>query len=158
MPPSDLQKYFAVRHVSFSEQVERTAKPAAFLASLMAAIETLSERERERIFEDFERIDQLSDDVGQRALRSFIEHDEELLRRLHACHGEARGLLVLLADEEAFDHSFTRGMLSGCVTVAAGANIGFRLLSLRAETPPILLCSKQTWVTYSIDSAARAGN
>src|SRR5262249_48463901 len=79
-----------------------------FLDSLTAAIETLSERERERIFEDFERIDQLSDDIGQRALRSFIEHDEELLRRLHACHGsEARGLFVLLADEEAFDNALT---------------------------------------------------
>jgi len=70
------------------------------------AIEVLSERERERVFEDFERIDQVSDEIGQRALRSLIEQDEALLHRFHSCDGsEARGLFVLLTDEEAFDHA-----------------------------------------------------
>jgi hypothetical protein len=90
----------------FSEQVDWTAKTAALLESVKAAIEAFPERERERVFEDFERIDQVSDDVGQCALQSLIEHNEALLRRFHSCNGsEARGLFVLLTDEEAFDNA-----------------------------------------------------
>jgi hypothetical protein len=73
---------------------------------MKAAIESLPERERERVFEDFERVEQLSDEIGQRALQSLVEQDEVLLQQLHSCHGsEARGLFVLLTDEEAFDHA-----------------------------------------------------
>jgi hypothetical protein len=103
---SDLQTYFVDRDINLSEQVEWTAKPAAILDSLKAAIEALPERTRERVFEDFERIDQLSHEIGQRALQSLIVHDEPLLHKFHSCNGsEARGLLVLLANEEAFDHA-----------------------------------------------------
>jgi hypothetical protein len=106
MQPSDLQRYFAARDIPFSEQVEWTNRPADLLDSLRAAMDSLPERARERVFEDFERIDQLSDEIGQRALLSLIDHDEALLRRFHSCPGsEARGLLVLLTDEEAFDHA-----------------------------------------------------
>jgi hypothetical protein len=39
-------------------------------------------------------------------LRSLIEQDEPSLRRFHSCNGsEARGLFVLLTDEEAFDNA-----------------------------------------------------
>jgi hypothetical protein len=104
--PSDLQVYFGARAILFSEQVDWTAKTAALVESVKAAIEALPERERERAFEDFERIDQVSDEIGQRALRSLIEHDEALLHRFHSCNGsEARGLFVLLADEKAFDNA-----------------------------------------------------
>ena len=105
MQSSDLQKYFTDRDIPFSRQVEWTAKPAA-LDSLKAAIEALPERARERVYEDFERIDQLSDEIGQRALQSLIEHDEALLCRFRSFNGsEARGLFVLLTNEEAFDHA-----------------------------------------------------
>jgi hypothetical protein len=106
MQSSDLQTYFTTRDILLPKQVEWTTKPAALFDSLKAAIESLSERERERVFEDFERVDQLSDEIGQRALQSFIEHDEALLRRFHSCDGsEARCLFVLLTNEEAFDHA-----------------------------------------------------
>src|ERR1700737_2442758 len=104
--PSDLQVYFGARAILFSEQVDWTAKTATLVDSVKAAIEALPERERERVFEDFERIDQVSDEIGQRALRSLIEQDEASLRRFHSCNGsEARGLFVLIADEEAFDNA-----------------------------------------------------
>jgi hypothetical protein len=49
---------------------------------------------------------QLSDDIGQRALQSLIEHNEAWLRRFRSCSGsEARGLFVLLTDEKAFDNA-----------------------------------------------------
>jgi hypothetical protein len=64
--PSDLQRYFAARDIPLSEQINWTAKPVALLVSMKAAIESLPEREREQVFEDFERIDQVSDEIGQR--------------------------------------------------------------------------------------------
>jgi hypothetical protein len=104
--PSDLHRYFATRGILFSKPVEWTAKPAALLDSLKAAIEGLPERACERVLEDFERVDQLSDEIGQRALHSLIEHDEALLCRFRSCSGaEARGLFVLLTNEDAFDHA-----------------------------------------------------
>jgi hypothetical protein len=64
--PSDLQWYFAARDILFSKQVDWTAinRPAALLDSLKAAIDALPERARERVFENFERVDQLSDEIG----------------------------------------------------------------------------------------------
>ncbi len=104
--PSDLQDYFSAQAIDFSEPIDWKARPAAFAESVKTAIETLPERERERVFEDFDRIDQLSDEIGQRALQTFIEHDEALLCRFHSCSGsEARGLLVLLMDEQTFDNA-----------------------------------------------------
>jgi hypothetical protein len=104
--PSDLQGYFRARAILFSEQVDWTAKSAVLVESVKTATEALPEREREQVFEDFERIDQLSDDFGQRALQSLIEHNEALFCRFHSCNGsEARGLFVLLTDEGAFDNA-----------------------------------------------------
>ena len=98
--PSDLQRYFSARAILFSEPIDWTAKSSALVDSVKTAIEVLPERDRERVFEDFERVEQLSDEIGQRALRSLVEQDEVLLRQLHSCHGsEARGLFVLLTDE-----------------------------------------------------------
>jgi hypothetical protein len=76
MQPSDLHGYFSARAIHFSEPIDWTAQPADLPTSVKAAIESLPEGAREQVFEDFERIDQLSDDIGQRALQSFIEHDE----------------------------------------------------------------------------------
>jgi hypothetical protein len=100
---SDLQKYFTARDIPFSEQVDWTAEPASLLSSVKAVIEALPERERERVFEDFERIDQLSDDIGQRALQSVIDQNEAFLRQFHSCNGsEARGLFVLCYRRRGF--------------------------------------------------------
>jgi len=104
--PSDLQRYFSARAILFSEPINWTAKSSALVDSVKTAIEVLPESDRERVFEDFERVEQLSDEIGQRALQSLVEQDEVLLRQLYSCHcSEARGLFVLLTDEEAFDHA-----------------------------------------------------
>jgi hypothetical protein len=104
--PSDLQVYFGARAILFSEPIDWTAKSSALVDAVKTAVGALPERERERVFEDFERIDQVSDEIGQRALRSLIEQDEVLLHRFHSCNGsETRGLFVLLTREEAFDNT-----------------------------------------------------
>jgi len=88
--PSDLQGYVRARAILFSEQVDWTAKSSAVVDSVKTAIEVLPEREREQVFEDFERVEQLSDEIGQRALQCVVEQDEVLLRQLHSCHEVAR--------------------------------------------------------------------
>ena len=109
--PSDLQGYFNARAILFSEPIDWTAKSSALVDAVKTAIGALPERERERVFEDFERIDQVSDEIGQRALRSLIEQDDALLRRFHSCDGsEARSLFVLLTDEEAFGRKVAPGV------------------------------------------------
>jgi hypothetical protein len=104
--PSDLGDYFEQRDIRFPERLDWSAVPAKLLASLKAAIEALPDAQRERVLDDFERVDQLTDDIGQCSLLALAEPDGALLRRFQNCHGhQARGLLVLLANEEAFDHA-----------------------------------------------------
>src|SRR5437588_9987077 len=92
--PSDLQGYFSARAIHFLEAIDWAAKATDLFSSVKGAIESLPERERERIFEDFELIDQVSDEIGQRALQSVIEHNETMLGRFHSCNGsEARAAL-----------------------------------------------------------------
>jgi hypothetical protein len=85
--PSDLQRYFSALAILFSEPIEWTAKSSALVESVKTAIETLPERERERVFEDFERVEQLSDEIGQCALQSLIEHNETFNVELRAPNG-----------------------------------------------------------------------
>jgi hypothetical protein len=104
--PSDLKDYFERRDISLLEPFDWNAAPAKLLACLKAAIEALPDAQRERVFDDFERTDQLTDDIGQCSLLALAEPDGALLRRFQSCHGrQARGLLALLANEEAFDHA-----------------------------------------------------
>jgi hypothetical protein len=104
--PSDLGDYFEHRDIKFPERVDWNAVPAKLLACLKAAIEALPDLQRERVLDDFERVDQLTDDIGQCSLLALAEPDAALFRRFQSCHGhQARGLLVLLANEEAFDHA-----------------------------------------------------
>jgi hypothetical protein len=104
--PSDLGDYFEQRDIRFAERVDWNAAPAKLLACLKAAIEALPDLQRERVLDDFERVHQLTDDIGQCSLLALAEPDAALLRRFQSCHGhQARGLLVLLANEEAFDHA-----------------------------------------------------
>jgi hypothetical protein len=104
--PSDLKVYFQQRDVRFPERLDWNAVPPKLLAILKAAIEALPDVQRERVLDDFERVDQLTDDIGQCSLLALAEPDGALLRQFRNCQGhQARGLLVLLANEEAFDHA-----------------------------------------------------
>jgi hypothetical protein len=155
MQSSDLQRYFATRDISFPEQVDWTVKPVALLVSLKAAIEALPERERERVFEDFERIDQVSDEIGQRALRSLIEHDEAFsIGFIPATAAKHAVYLCFLEAKRLSITHLQRRMPSACAMVAAGADIAFQLLSPRAKAPPISLVSKQTSARYFANSTA----
>jgi hypothetical protein len=105
IPPSDLEDYFEQRGIRFPERPDWNAAPAKLLACLMAAIEALPIRQRERVLDDFERVEQLTDDIGQCALQAFLVGG--LLRQFQSSEGrQARGLLVLLANEDTLDRAF----------------------------------------------------
>jgi hypothetical protein len=104
--PSDLQDYFAERDIGLPECPDWNAPPAKFLTCLQAAIDSLPDAQREQVLDDFERVDQLSDDIGQSSLSAVIEADAELLRRFQSRDGaQARGLLLLLANDDIIDHA-----------------------------------------------------
>jgi hypothetical protein len=102
--PSDLEGYFEQRGIRFPERLNWNGAPAKLLACLLAAIEALTDVQKELVLDDFDQIDQLTDDVGQCALQAFL--DGRLLQQFQSSEGrQARGLLVLLANEDAFDHA-----------------------------------------------------
>jgi hypothetical protein len=104
--PLDLQDYFVQRDIGFLECPDWNASPMKFLTCLQAAIDSLPDAQRDRVLDDFERVDQLSDDIGQSALSAVIEADAELLRRFQGRDGaQARGLLVLLANDDIIDYA-----------------------------------------------------
>jgi hypothetical protein len=104
--PSDLEEYFERRGIRFPERLDWNAASAKLMVCLKAAIEALPDAQRERVLDDFERVHQLTDDSGQCSLLALAEPDAALHRRFQSCHGhQARGLLILLANEEAFDHA-----------------------------------------------------
>jgi hypothetical protein len=103
---SDLRAYFEQRDIRFSEPLDWNAVPVKLFGWLKAAIEALPDIQRDRVLDDFERVDQLTDDIGQCSLQALAEVDGALLRRFQSSHGrQARGLLVLLASEDTFDHA-----------------------------------------------------
>jgi hypothetical protein len=81
--PSDLEDYFEQRDIRFPARLDWKATPAKSYAGLKAAIEALPDIQRERVFNDFERIDQLTDDIGQCSLLAVAEPEGELLRDHH---------------------------------------------------------------------------
>ncbi len=104
--PSDLEEYFERRDIRFPDSIDWNAASTKFRACLTNAIEALPDSQRDRALDDFERVDQLTDYIGQRALQAFAELDDRLLRQFQSSEGcHARGLLVLLANPGTFDHA-----------------------------------------------------
>lgn len=107
LPPSELEAHFAAREIPIGSDIDWADTRASFRDSVIAAIEAFPDEVRAQVYEDFERVDQLANEVGQRALQAMIAGDAALVRRFHERQcAEARGLLVLLSDEDAFDRAF----------------------------------------------------
>jgi hypothetical protein len=103
-PPAALEDYFAARGLSGLSGINWESKPQLLLDHLLEAIEALPEKEREYVFDDFERATQLCDEIGQRALQSVLAHD--LLEAVRASDShETRALLVLRQEPHAFDQA-----------------------------------------------------
>jgi hypothetical protein len=105
-PSSSLAEYVAARSLSALEGIDWKGESQPVLTRLRKGIEALPEHERERVFEDFERVEQLCDEPGQRALQSVLAPYPTMLDSVRSCNShEGRGLLVLIENEGAFDQA-----------------------------------------------------
>jgi hypothetical protein len=106
-PPSSLAEYVATRSLSALEDIDWRSESQAVLNQLREGIEALPEYERERVFEDFERVEQLCDEPGQRALQWVLAPYPTMLDGVRSCNShEGRGLLVQVWDHRAREGLF----------------------------------------------------
>jgi len=117
-PPASLREYIETTGFSGFDGIDWSAKAPALSMRFREIMDALPEYESSRVQDDFERVDQLCDEAGQRALQSVLGFESELLNAVRASDSnEARGLLVLIRNDRAFDHalatayaeSFTNG-------------------------------------------------
>jgi len=107
-PTESLRTYFDERRLEPLAEIQREASGRELIEDLRAAIERLPDSERERIYNDFERVSQLTDDIGQLALRAMLNDAPDLLAALSEIDShEGRALLVLLRQPKEFDRALS---------------------------------------------------
>jgi hypothetical protein len=105
-PASALRLYFSARRIALPHGFDWDATPRTLLATLDEAIEGLAEVNQEQVFADLERVDQLCDPIGQRALQSLVASDSILLEQIRSADSnETRGIIVLTENEAVLDHA-----------------------------------------------------
>lgn len=102
-PRSSLREYFRFRSIDLSADFDWSSAPRSYVDSLRAEVENLPDAERERIYQDFEHADMLSDESGQLAIRSLFADNAGFVLAIESMDGsEARNLAALMEDETAF--------------------------------------------------------
>ena len=108
VPATALRNYFQVKQPDVADRIKWASLKDANPEPILNAIQSLSPRAQEAINIDFENVEQLCDEIGQRALHSVAAADQELLAALRLSDSnEARGILLLLANEALFDRALT---------------------------------------------------
>src|SRR6476661_6409441 len=94
-PTESLRTYFDERGLEPLAEIQREASGRELIEDLRAAIERLPDSERERVYNDFERVSQLTDDTGQLASRGMLNDAPDLRAALSEIDShEGRALLV----------------------------------------------------------------
>jgi hypothetical protein len=108
LPAENLRQYVSERGFGQATEIDWDEKQPELLRQMRAVIEGLAEHDRHRVFDDFERVSQLADDVGQLALRGTLSDAPELLDAISGMDShEARALLALLRRPDAFEHALS---------------------------------------------------
>src|SRR5689334_12330150 len=108
LPAEDLRTYFSERGYEQATEIDWDEKQPELAQQIRTAIEGLAEHDRYRVFDDFERVCQLADDLGQLALRGTLGDAPELLDTIPAMDShEGRALLALLRRPDAFEHALS---------------------------------------------------
>ena len=147
--PSDLEDYFEQRDIRFPARLDWKAAPAKSYACLKAAIEALPDMHRERVFDDFERIDQLTDDIGQCSLLAVAEPDGGLLRRFQHLSRASGPRLAGIAGERGSIRPCTCDRLCRAHAVRPKLERLPIRGPLRQAAIRLSSCSKQTCARYS---------
>ena len=99
---ASLQTYVASRQIPNSAIAWEDDR-REWLEPLIEFVEQLPRPLIEHVHADFEEVNQLCDEIGQRALRAMFAGDLEIFDTLDGA--EARGLHVLVSDPEGFRHA-----------------------------------------------------
>lgn len=130
-PLESLKLYFDARSFADFPDVDWAEEPLVLRDRLSAGLEDLSPTDRDTLHGEFERAGLLCDEVGQRALRDCVSHLLDVVAALdEAPSNEARALLVLLHDEDLFEHAtataFANRFASGRTWTAFKVPAGLR--------------------------------
>jgi hypothetical protein len=98
-----LREYFRFRSIDLSAGFNWAAAPKEYLEALRSEVENLPDSKRERIYQDFEHADMLSDEPGQLAIRSLFADNAGFVQAVESMDSsEARSLAALMEDEATF--------------------------------------------------------
>lgn len=102
-PRSSLREYFQFRSIDLSADFDWSGAPRTYVDALRAEVENLPDAERERVYQDFEHADMLSDEAGQTAIRSLFADNAGFMQAIESMDGsEPRSLAALMEDQTAF--------------------------------------------------------
>ncbi len=104
-PFDSLRAYLAERHRSVIEDINWGGDKREIQAAVLSFVQQLPRDGREVVYADFEQVDQLCDEVGQRALRTMVLDDIDAFDALEG--NEARGLSVLQRYPSGFKHALS---------------------------------------------------
>ena len=86
-------------------QIDWSGEKRELQTALASFVQELPQDQAEQVYADFEQVNQLCDEPGQRALRSMVLNDLDGFDALEG--NEARGLRVLVADPSGFRHALS---------------------------------------------------
>lgn len=103
-PGACLKDYFAAKTIALPEAVNWNGNNSIILRPLLRAVNALSDRDREIIRADAERVDRMASEVGQAAIMAVAaEPQQETLRTIETRH--ARALWLFLNDSARFERA-----------------------------------------------------
>ena len=102
-PRTSLREYLRFRSIALSADFDWSAPPRSYLGALRAVVENLLDHDRERVYQDFEHADILSDEPGQLAIRSLFADNAPFIQAVEGLDSsEARSLVALMENETIF--------------------------------------------------------
>jgi hypothetical protein len=108
VPAKSLKTYFDERGFDQTKEIDWGEKQPDLVQQLRTVIDGLEEQHRHRIFDDFERVWLLANEIGPVALRKTLGDAPDLLDTISETDShEGRALLVLLRRPEAFEHALS---------------------------------------------------
>jgi hypothetical protein len=106
-PAESRKAYFDERDYDRTK-IDWDYKQPKLVEHIWAVISGLAEPDRHRVFDDFERVSQLTDEIGQVALRSTLADASDFLEAIYEMDShEGRALLTLLQRPDAFEQALS---------------------------------------------------
>jgi hypothetical protein len=107
VPAESLKAYFDERGYDRTK-IDWDDKQPKLIEQIRTVIDGLAEQQRHRVFDDFERVSQLADEIGHLALRGTLVSAPEFLDAISGIESqEGRALLALLRQPDAFEHALS---------------------------------------------------